>query len=175
MSSFLKRVIPNFLTLGRLAAILPEFLLLASNGSYQLELSLLWFYTIASDMLDGFLSRYWNVRTKYGRVLDGGIDKLVIMFIGYALWKYRGFPGWIYLSLLLVASTMILLGATKAFRRKKIAEARWTGKIITFIWAITGWFYMMQWQEVSEPVTYFALFLTGIAALDYLGAYFLKE
>jgi CDP-diacylglycerol--glycerol-3-phosphate 3-phosphatidyltransferase len=87
-----RRHIPNILTLSRLAwAIL--FFIVISNWSYaaspllrgeQLDwyligAALLFAIAAATDFLDGYLARKWNVVSAFGRIMDPFADKLLII------------------------------------------------------------------------------------------------
>ncbi|MSR28012.1 MAG: CDP-diacylglycerol--glycerol-3-phosphate 3-phosphatidyltransferase [Phycisphaerales bacterium] len=84
--SELRRILPNAITLGRLALALVFFVMMARLEPHDAEgPGAAWFavgvFVVAalSDVLDGFLARRWNVVTGLGRVLDPAVDKILVI------------------------------------------------------------------------------------------------
>ena len=74
----------NFLTLSRIILAAVIFLLLMSPDGYLLALIL--FYTAAlTDWLDGYLARKYNAVSQLGEILDPIADKILIVFVFFAL------------------------------------------------------------------------------------------
>ncbi len=76
----LRRQLPNWLTISRVAVILPIALLLSGSASpadYALAL-ILSVYAMLTDFFDGYLSRKWDVVSDLGRLLDPVADKLLV-------------------------------------------------------------------------------------------------
>ncbi len=78
MASF-KEKIPNCLTFSRIAII--PFLVIAyfTEEGLKTVTSTLFIIACISDYLDGYLSRRWNVQTKFGELMDPIADKLVVI------------------------------------------------------------------------------------------------
>lgn len=90
LSTQIKQNLPNALTIARLI-LSPALLLLApfSNG-------FLLFYLLlgASDLLDGFLARRWNVSSRLGARLDSAADFLFCGVLLYILIRSLHWPIW---------------------------------------------------------------------------------
>ena len=70
---------PTWLTIGRLAVLVPLVVLLLVDGTVARWLALLLFVAAAAtDYVDGRLARAWDQVTALGRVLDPIADKLLI-------------------------------------------------------------------------------------------------
>jgi len=77
--------VPNALTLSRIASIpflIYGILHVAQTGSsYSLwawVISLVFLYAMASDFLDGYWARKWNLVSDFGRMIDPIADKLLV-------------------------------------------------------------------------------------------------
>lgn len=77
--SSIRHKIPNWLT--NLRIILIPFLVASfyvERGELRYITSLLFVLAAISDFLDGYLSRKWNVTSRYGAMMDQISDKLVV-------------------------------------------------------------------------------------------------
>ena len=72
------RYVPNTLTLMRLAAV-PVFAWLMLQGRLT---AAMWLFLVAeaTDLLDGFIARRFNVMTVFGRIADPAADKLMAAY-----------------------------------------------------------------------------------------------
>lgn len=88
-------LVPNLITIARIAAIIP-IVALVMNGDVNLRLVALIIYVIAaaSDWLDGYLARAWNQYSPLGRMLDPIADKLLVGILIAALAWDGSFTGW---------------------------------------------------------------------------------
>ncbi len=109
MNSRLRRTLPNAITLGRLVLAVAFFIMLAwLDRSGEAAGVAFWGFwagmcfavAAATDFLDGFLARRWNVVTTFGRLMDPLVDKVLVLggFIflassGYALAPHEGMVG----------------------------------------------------------------------------------
>ncbi len=128
--------IPNAISMFRLLLV-PVFLWLRLIGEPEWALAV--FVTAAvSDVVDGFLARVLNQRSKLGGVLDPVADKLLVFTAVFALVIDGGLPLWL-LILLLVRDFTMVIGA--AVVRHKNLEIPTTpsriGKYATFALVLT--------------------------------------
>lgn len=89
--------LPNQITLGRLLLSVVFFVLLATaeaapTPDVGLLVAALVVYVIAaaSDVVDGYLARKWNVTSAFGRIADPFVDKVIVCG-GFALLAGRNF------------------------------------------------------------------------------------
>jgi cardiolipin synthase (CMP-forming) len=99
--------IPNILTLGRLCAV-PLVIVAIVQGSY------LWGFILfavagATDGIDGFIAKRFNMRTELGALLDPLADKALLVSIFIALSIERAIPVW--LTILVVSRDIMIVGA----------------------------------------------------------------
>jgi len=88
-------LVPNIITIARIAAIIP-IVYLVMNGDNTLRIIALVIYVVAaaSDWVDGFLARAWNQYSDLGRMLDPIADKLLVGILITALAWDGSFSGW---------------------------------------------------------------------------------
>jgi len=87
--------LPNLLTLGRIALILP-FAVVFLHGSVESRWVALLLFVIAAatDWFDGYLARRLNQGSPFGRMLDPIADKLLVMSAILLLVATGGIAGW---------------------------------------------------------------------------------
>ena len=91
-----KENLPNNLTIARIFAI-PLFILILALGRHshvwQMIAAILFAVASATDWLDGYLARKWNIVSNFGKFADPLADKMLVMsaFIMLGLKKPRKF------------------------------------------------------------------------------------
>lgn len=75
--------IPNLLTLARLVAL--PAVVAAHRGGYAVGAAVLFAAVMATDLVDGWVARALNQRSKLGVYLDPVVDKIVILGMFYEL------------------------------------------------------------------------------------------
>lgn len=88
-------LVPNIITIARIAAIIP-IVWLVMDGDLTMRIIALVLYVVAaaSDWVDGFLARAWNQYSDLGRMLDPIADKLLVGILIAALAWQGSFSGW---------------------------------------------------------------------------------
>jgi len=132
--------IPNILTLGRLIAV-PVFIV-ASFGGHFLFAFVLFVVAALTDIVDGFIARRLNQRSKLGALLDPAADK-IMMVAGFLFYtfnttpRYR-IPVWLTFTALARDFTIILF-AYLFYTRVQVKRfpPSWAGKTSTLLQAIT--------------------------------------
>tara|TARA_B100000767_G_C19564035_1_gene450323 strand:+ start:255 stop:791 length:537 start_codon:yes stop_codon:yes gene_type:complete len=74
----------NILTFSRIVLAAIIFLLLMSSDGYLLAL-ILFYIASLTDWLDGYLARKYNAVSQLGEILDPIADKILIVFLFFAL------------------------------------------------------------------------------------------
>lgn len=155
-----KRHLPNALTVARLLLSVVFFAMLAfaprlGNADDESRRSTLYLniataiyvFAAATDFLDGYLARRWNVVTPFGRVVDPFVDKILVLgaFIYFAGPAFIG--GNPPVSLSGVSPTIVVILLAREFlvtTLRSVAEgagtsfaAAWTGKLKMVLQCIT--------------------------------------
>ena len=89
-------VVPNALTLGRIAMVPLIVWLLIADGGESLFAAALFAIASLSDAYDGFLARRWHVESVFGTLTDPFADKLLVIASLGALAVTDRVPVWIF-------------------------------------------------------------------------------
>jgi len=128
--------VANFLTLVRIALILP-FIVLAHGGRYGLALAV-FFAASLTDFADGYVARTFNQQSYIGQILDPLADKLLVTasFIVMAI-PHSGLPAipvWVA-GIVILRDLAILLGSLIIYVKAGFSEFKpsWSGKVNTLL------------------------------------------
>ena len=128
--------VPNLISLLRLALV-PVFLWLELSGQPEWALGV-FIFAAASDVLDGFLARVLNQRSKLGGVIDPLADKLLVFAALVTLVIQSLLPLW--LLIIIVGRDLTALVGAVVVKRKHLeiptAPSR-VGKYATFTLVLT--------------------------------------
>lgn len=167
-------ILPNVITLIRLALSIFLFYLLVHNGPgvWLFALSLFTFIAL-TDTLDGYLARKMRMITRLGAILDPAVDYI---FIGSSLIALNFVNP--YRSLLVPTAIMFLvelaicLIVLRAKSRGETVSTIFSGKVKMWGQCIAAGFQILSlggsWQNVANDVTFIAVGMTIITAVDYL-------
>jgi cardiolipin synthase len=168
----------NFVTCVRIV-LTPVFGVLWWRGKYGAALAV---FAAAglSDLLDGFLARALNQKTKLGQFLDPAADKLMVLCGYVTAVVVHAVPGWIA-ALVIGRDVLQALsaGAFYLFARDKLGPERWRptrlGKYSTLIQVFAvGMALLADATERAALAPYVAALvltaavLTVVAAAQYL-------
>jgi cardiolipin synthase len=88
-------LVPNIITIARIAAIIPiVWLVMSGDVVFRLIALIIYVVAAASDWLDGYLARAWNQYSPLGRMLDPIADKLLVGILITTLAWDGSFSGW---------------------------------------------------------------------------------
>lgn len=181
--------LPNLLTLARIAAVPAVVVLLM----FDTRLTGMWAAAIfglaaATDFIDGWLARKWEVETVLGKFLDPLADKLIVMAALIMLIPLGRVPAWAVL--LILAREMVITGLRSIASSEGIViAASELGKYKTIyqMVAIPGlmlhynfyWFFGIEWDLFRVNMHNFGIFFFYIAfaltlwsGFDYLQKFF---
>lgn len=145
-------------------AIVPIFITILYSGTenkLQILLTLL-FVAGISDVLDGFIARKFNMKSKLGAVLDPFADKLMQISVLMCLLHYN----WIPLSIvlfLLVKELILCIGALYLYKNGCNVSADHSGKIATFVFYISSFVFIIF--ELNDFVMYLLFTIIVLTAL----------
>lgn len=107
MRSFYLRSLPNFITIGRLI-LTPAAIDMIVSENWRAAFAI-FVLAGASDALDGWLAKTFDLRTDLGAVLDPIADKTLIVSIYATLAINGAIPAW--LAILVVSRDVMIVGA----------------------------------------------------------------
>lgn len=123
--------VPNAFTFVRLLCI-PLFLWLIFGAERRYAAAVLMAILGATDWVDGYLARLLDQRSKFGRVFDPTVDRLLFLVALIAMIIIGAAPVWFLLAVFvreaLVAVAALYLGA----RGVRTVKVSWWGKTATF-------------------------------------------
>ena len=169
--------IPNLLTFLRLLLV-PVFLAASFHAMYTLAFVL--FVTAAlTDIMDGFIARRFNQRSRLGALLDPAADKMMLVcgYLFYTLAPHLPvrIPAWLTF-VIFVRDFLIAMFAYLLYTRVKVTRfpPSWAGKCATVFQAATlaaaiaasGFAPQLLW--LAELLFRAALLITLFSAGDYI-------
>jgi len=193
------RQIPNTLTLIRLILTVVYLWLfwrgIESTKSQQVEATIthhqiylltwsFWLFIIAAvtDFLDGYLARSWQCTSKFGRILDPLVDKLLISG-GFVLFAIIGesITGIAWWMVVVILAREIFVTIARSILEAKGREfgAAMSGKIkmtiqcfaIGFIIASLGFYHDQAWCSfIATVLIWLAIISTIISGIIYIPA-----
>lgn len=126
----------------------------------------------ASDAVDGYVARKYDMVTTFGKFVDPLVDKVLVLAAFVLIVEKGGIPGWIVV--IVIARELIITGfRTIAADKGVTIAASNLGKIKTisqmsaiiafFLYSITGNFYI-----VYQILVYFMAGATLVSGYDYI-------
>jgi cardiolipin synthase len=169
--------VPNLLTLLRLATV-PVFLLASYRGAFTLAF-VLFVSAAVTDVIDGFVARRFNQRSRLGAILDPAADK-TMMICGYLFYTLNPnvrlpIPGWLTFTIF-IRDVMIILFAYLLYTRVQVRRfpPSPAGKASTLLQAVAlaaaiganG--FAPELERLAAVLFHVALLVTLYSSWDYL-------
>ena len=137
--------LPNKLTVGRMIAV--PFFIAAYMLQYYVAACVIFIVASATDWLDGYLARKWNMVSNFGKIMDPLADKILVYSALCLFIESDIIAAW--MLIIILAREFIVAGMrTVAASEGTVLAAGMSGKIKTFL------------QMVAVIVYLFALCLT---------------
>jgi cardiolipin synthase (CMP-forming) len=157
--------VPNGLTILRMIMV-PFFAFLMLKDRIDLAV---WVFlaAAATDMLDGFIARKYQVITFFGKIMDPLADKLMQLTALFMLARVNYVMA-IIPWLVLVKEMFLFISGMFLIRKKVDMSAKWFGKITTvlFVFAITLTFFGIP-KLVTDILLWLSLGMAVFAACMY--------
>ena len=129
----MRRQVPNALTIARFAAI-PVFawLYLAAGDGPAWGAGVFFAAAAATDQVDGFLARRWEVQSAFGKVADPLADRLMIGTAVVLLWATGRLP--LVAALVVLGRDLALVLGYKLLAPRGLElEVSFLGKLATWV------------------------------------------
>ena len=166
-----KKNIPNALSILRIIMVVPFIYALG----YEDKLGMILILTtiLASDYIDGYLARKWNVTSDLGRILDPLADKFVIVSVAVVLVIFRDFPLWLALAMIARDIGILLAGFYMIRRDLPIPVSNNLGRITVGVFAAAMIIFLFSLNILKTPIVIISAFMLFLSWFSY-GKAFLK-
>jgi CDP-diacylglycerol--glycerol-3-phosphate 3-phosphatidyltransferase len=165
-----RRQIPNALTILRFAAI-PVFvvLFLEAGDGPAWGAGLFFAGAAATDQIDGYLARRWQVQSAFGKVADPLADRLMISVAVVLLWLEGRLP-FAAMLIVLARDVILVLGYKLVVPRGYDFEVSFLGKLATWVLYASLCFLIVTAKGTDWPLVLFWLGvgLAVLAGLEYV-------
>lgn len=178
MSSTLKQIIPNLLTLSRGLFVIIISLLFFSNLDYKFPIIYLIFLLgCISDYYDGKLARKWHSKSDFGIVFDSLFDKIFTFTMYILLIPYKIIHPGIYI--ILVFRDLLIDGLKNYSLSKGVPiSARYSGKLKMVFQTLFINFGLLLLIFPTATAIKILLFISAILAVIfslYSGFFYIKD
>jgi phosphatidylglycerophosphate synthase len=160
--------IPNILSFLRLLAL--PFVLYALHRREMLAIFSLLGFIVATDILDGYLARKWNIVSSLGKILDHVVDKLVLLSVTLILtidWKL---PHWFFYFLFTREILTLILGFYLWRYWGIVGQSNILGRIAGLSLCAAYISYILEF-DFKLSLVYVAFFFLVLASLNYFRLY----
>ncbi|MBU8578898.1 CDP-alcohol phosphatidyltransferase family protein [Brevibacterium luteolum] len=163
--------LPNMISVIRLVVLVPIVIWLMREPDDRILATIALAVFGATDWIDGFIARRWNMASRVGAVLDPVADRLGIAFICAAMTVFGILPVWMLLVIVLTDFGLGLVGATRMHATQD-SHVTWLGKIRTAL-IMTGLPLLLLGSApklADTPIETIALVLLSIGVVLHLAA-----
>ena len=174
---FLTRIplnIPNMLTILRFMLV-PVATILIYFGFTVVAL-IVYIFACATDLLDGYIARHYNMVTEEGMLLDPMADKLMAVFVIIAFTVTDVLPIFV-LIVLLIKELLMIGGGIFLYFKNIVTPSNTFGKIAAFL--LNTAIALTFLHDLISPwhiyIICFALVLMVCALLQYAYLYMFKQ
>ncbi|WP_172209081.1 CDP-diacylglycerol--glycerol-3-phosphate 3-phosphatidyltransferase [Lactococcus hodotermopsidis] len=165
-----KENIPNNLTIARIYAI-PIFLLILALGgksqTWQIVAAILFAIASATDYLDGYLARKWQIVSNFGKFADPLADKMLVMSAFIMLISLKLAPAWVIAVIICRELAVTGLRLLLVEQGGVVMAAAMPGKIKTFTQMLAIIFLLLGLNLVGTIFLYICLLATIYSGYDY--------
>ena len=143
---------------------------------FKLDMKIAAFFTYltasATDALDGYIARKYDLITPLGKLLDPLADKMMLVTVLACMYFAKILPLWI-LIVIAVKECVQVLGGFLLFQRKDtVVQSNLFGKLTTVFFSVS--IVLLFWHDYVTPYDNYALIFTVSFAVFSLVQYFVK-
>jgi len=160
--------VPNMLTVLRFFLI-PVFIYVFYNPN--IKNNIFWALVVfivagATDLLDGYIARKYNLITKWGKLMDPLADKLMLLTVLVSLYINGAIPE-VIIIIVFIKEILMIGGAIFLYRnRKVVVEANFFGKLASASFYVAVIVKILRLSH-ANILLYIAVFLTLVALVQY--------
>ena len=164
--------LPNKLTMLRILLI-PVFIIVLMTGYYYIS-AVIFIVASATDALDGYIARKYNLVTNFGKIMDPLADKLLVISALICLVELGDIAGWMVIVILAREFTITGLRTVAAAQGLVIA-AGWSGKIKTIFQMVAvpalllqNWPFSLIGFPFAEIMLWASVIMTIYSGIEYI-------
>ncbi len=159
--------VPNILTFFRFCLI-PVYIVAFITGETKDIAAWIFITASATDVLDGYIARKYNMITKAGQLLDPLADKLMQLTVVISLLVAKIIPLW-FVIILAVKEVLMILGGIFLYSKKTFVKSNVFGKANTVVLFIA--MIVILFAHASATVTDIMLAISAIFNFLAIGSY----
>ncbi len=169
--------IPNMLTILRLFLVPVFVFVFLFEGDQKTIAAAIFILASATDVLDGYIARKYNMSTKTGQLLDPLADKLMQIAVVVSMLCAKMVPLW-FVLVLASKELLMILGGYFLYTKKTFVKSNIFGKANTVV-MFCAMVILLVFSETNETVKNVMLDVTLVtnivASTSYLYLYFIKQ
>jgi len=143
---------------------------------FKLDMKIAAFFTYltasATDVLDGYIARKYDLITPLGKLLDPLADKMMLVTVLACMYFARILPLWILIVIAAKECVQVLGGFLLFHKKDTVVQSNLFGKLTTVFFAISV--VLLFWHDYVSPYDNYALIFTVVFAIFALVQYFVK-
>lgn len=136
------------------------------SGDVWLAFWLCWFASF-TDWADGWVARYTNSVSEWGKILDPIADKIIVGVIMVMLVLNNSMPLWFVIAVVFRDVVIVIGGAILRRYTPVIAPSKMSGKLAVTAIALTGVSALVGWNEVRDIGIYASCVVMAVSLIDY--------
>lgn len=162
--------LPNVLTILRMLLI-PVYWVLMMQGRRLFALGV-FLVASATDLLDGYIARKYDLITDFGKLMDPLADKLMVLSVMFTL-AQRNFVPWAPLIILLCKEGLMVLGGAVLLKKGVVVYAEKIGKYaqVLVVSSLVLSFFAPEFASLGFPVHLALMWCAVALTLCALGFY----
>lgn len=162
--------LPNILSIIRILMV--GVLILFFKLEMHVAAFLTYVTASATDVLDGYIARKYDLITHLGKLLDPLADKMMLVTV-LACMHFAGvLPLWILIVIVVKELVQIIGGFFMYHKRDTVVQSNIFGKLTTIFFAFSV--VLLFWHEYVAPYDKYALIFTVVFAVYALVQYMVK-
>lgn len=141
--------LPNKLTLTRIfLGIIVPFMLFSESLSLRLWAFVVFVIAGITDLLDGKISRKYNLVTTFGKIMDPIADKVLNLGTFFVFYLMDRLPLWVLITIF-IREFFVTAFRLKILIKGKAIAAEWAGKLkATFQYFTLGFIYLHMMNQI---------------------------
>ncbi|MGI6157123.1 MAG: CDP-alcohol phosphatidyltransferase family protein [Saccharofermentanales bacterium] len=158
--------VPNTLTLIRLLAIPVLASMILRWPEDRVTTFILFIVIWATDFLDGYIARRFNLVTEFGKLFDPFVDKVFQVTSAICMAIAGQIPVWVPVFYMLREAVMLIGAALILVKRDVVVYADRFGKLATFLFvvAMTVTFWLPPEQQLIRHLLFILPVLCSVVA-----------